>query len=179
MKIIVIFLGLILCITAFAQRNYIACRGDYVLCNAAKCVPIPGISGKVMCYCSVWKGWNVGYSSCKKRVKTVDRFAHKHLLSTFSFGGFHYKANLCKVKRQWASCLDKPCIIASHNPRKAYCTCDLEKASAFVTFATGCQQNQCGAYIWSAALAKENNRATKMLIKSMGLKKTPAFNCPE
>lgn len=148
----------------------IVCNTRYALCSAAACQKIPSIKGKVLCKCSIWKGYNIGYSSCSQR---------KKLLSTFSFGGSHYRYMKCRAKNLWASCLDQPCKVdkRSIDGRRAFCTCKLMPKSAFVTFAGECQKKYCSAAIWSGASIEGNAELTQALAKVVGQKALKAAVC--
>ena len=171
------FLSFILFNSTYANQP-IVCETNYALCSAAKCVQIPGVPGKVICRCSIWHGKNIGYSSCSERQGKKDQLNQTHLLSTFAFGGFHYRVNTCKVKQVWASCLDQPCIVDPSDSRRAYCTCKLMHSTPYVTFATDCQQKNCSKYIWSGATPEGNALLVKKLVKSIGLTQLPkTLNC--
>jgi hypothetical protein len=168
----VLLLSFVIAITSFAAaKKPIICNNTYALCNAAQCHKIPGVKNKVLCKCSVWKGKNIGYSTCKMRYMRKTKAGGKRLLSTFAFGGGHYKYMTCQGGNFWASCLDKPCFIDKSSPdgRTAHCTCKLMYTrKAYVTFAGACDQKYCGEAIWSGASVQGNQLLAGMLAKSLG-----------
>lgn len=155
-------------ITAIAAHRPIICNNLYALCNAAACKKIPGIKGKVLCKCSVWRGKNIGYSSCRSRKPKRKPNGRTKLISTFSFGGGHYRYMACP-RGVWASCLDQPCLVAKQSAgRRAYCTCKLARRSKFVTFAGNCQTKYCSRAIWSGATISGNKKLSQRLAKHLG-----------
>ncbi len=153
------------------------CNNVYALCNAAACYQIPGAEKKVFCKCSIWKGKNVGYSSCSKRKPRKNSIGRMRLVSTFAFGGGHYKTNVCPSGTPWATCLDQPCIRSATNPRRAFCTCKIVRNTPYLTLATRCNKSNCSRFIWSGASVKGNTALVNALVKGSGLKKSPLQAC--
>ena len=171
-------LGLLATSISYAKSNRpVICNNKYALCSAAPCIKIPGVKGKVLCHCSIWNGKNAGYSTCRQRRMKTGKYKQQHILSTFSFGGFHYKTITCPASSPWASCLDQPCIIDANHPRRAFCTCNIKYNTAFVTFAGECNLKNCSKSIWSGASEAGNATLVKALSKGMGLKKIPNRSC--
>lgn len=163
-----------------AARKPIVCTNTYALCNAAACHKIPGLINRVLCKCSIWHGKNIGYSSCQQRKPKMASLDTTKLISTFSFGGEHYKLMTCS-HGPWASCLDQPCYVDKHSPsqRRAYCNCLLKKPSQFVTYAGNCQTKYCRRAIWSGATITGNNILSQQLAKSLKQPQTLKNVCPK
>lgn len=178
-SVLLISLCLFISITSsHAAKKPIVCNNVYALCNAAACYQIPGIKNKAFCFCTVWKGKNVGYSSCAKRKPVKTPYDRTLLVSTFAFGGGHYKTNICPSGMPWASCLDQPCVRNVKNPRRAYCTCQILRNTPYLTFATRCKKKNCKQFIWSGASVSANTALVNALVKSLGYKKSPVQRCP-
>lgn len=160
------------------EQKPVVCENKYALCSAAACQPIPGQPGKVLCKCSVWDGKNVGYSQCMTRKPRNAAPGVKALISTFSFGGFHYKVLSCPSNVPWASCLDQPCLTDKNDPRFAYCTCKIVRGQPFVTFAGECQKASCDARVWSGATASGNRTLVQALTPYFDKRKVESINCP-
>jgi len=146
-----------------AKKNPVVCDSPYILCNAAACEQIPGIKDRALCHCTVWEGKNIGYSTCKQRKIIRQEDGQRKLLSTFSFGGMHYKYMQCPANNPWTNCLDQPCFIDKNDPRKAHCNCKIERGSSYVTFAGMCDSNNCKKSMWSGALEKDNKKFIHVL----------------
>jgi len=164
----VIFIFFYSNIAQAAEMRANVCDNTYALCSAASCQPIPGEAKKVLCSCSVWKGKNIGFTSCGSRAPKKTADGQTTLLSTFSFGGGYYQYMNCPAISAWASCLDKPCFIDKKSPdgRKAVCTCELEQGKPFVTFAGECNTANCNKAIWSGATLEGNQLLMKILSKA-------------
>ncbi len=150
-----------------APKQPIICNNTYALCNAASCQPIPGLQAKVLCHCSIWQGKNIGFSECSARKEQQTPDGETALLSTFSFGGGHYKYMTCPADIPWANCLDHPCLVDKLSPdeRRAYCTCDLVRGQTYVTFAGKCNTTNCDKAIWSGATVEGNQQLMAELAK--------------
>ncbi|RDI46095.1 hypothetical protein [Aquicella lusitana] len=150
-----------------ADKQPVVCTNTYALCNAASCQSIPGMPDKVLCSCSIWKGKNIGFSTCEERKEKQTQDGETALVSTFSFGGSHYRYMTCPIGAPWATCLDKPCLINKQAPdtRKANCTCDVIRDQAFVTFAGECDTKNCTKTIWSGATIAGNQQLMRELTK--------------
>ncbi|KTD61736.1 hypothetical protein [Legionella spiritensis] len=171
-RIIIMLTGiLIVGQTIFAAQKPIVCTNTYALCNAADCQPIPGMLDKVLCSCSIWKGKNVGFSTCADRKERKTRDSLTALVSTFSFGGGHYKYMTCPSGLPWANCLDHPCLVDDDSPdhRRANCTCDVVRNQGYVTFAGECKTENCSKGIWSGASINGNQQLMKELAKVPGM----------
>lgn len=173
---VIVFLTIFTPHLAFAKQP-IVCDGQYVLCNAAPCQQIPGMKDRALCECSLWKGTNVGYSTCQQRKPQAAPFQQTKLLSTFSLGGMHYKYMHCKAKTPWTNCLDQSCFVDKTDPRKAHCNCKIEQGTNFVTFAGMCDTSNCDKSMWSGALSQDNLKFIKLISEHTGLKKTPIQAC--
>lgn len=162
----------------FAKQPII-CKNKYALCNAAICQPIPGQADKVLCKCSIWKGKNIGFSSCKDRQEKETKDGDQAIVSTFSFGGNHYKYMSCPSGQPWANCLDHPCLIDKNEPdqRRAFCSCDLVREKAFVTFAGECETKHCSKAIWSGASIQGNQELMSYLSKALKIDTSQSI-CP-
>lgn len=178
-----LFVNLLLFHTAYSATtiNPSICFTIYVLCTDAQCQPIPGMDNKALCSCDVNYGYNAGFSTCAARnpIKKNDRTA---LLSEYSFDRLSVQSVMtCPSGIAWASCLDQPCYVDSHDPKHATCTCDLIRTGVYITQGGSCNLNTCSTIIWSAALANDPNVTAMQqgLMKKLGLSSLPSTTlCP-
>jgi hypothetical protein len=160
------------------EQQPIICSGKYALCSAAACQQIPGLKDRALCQCSLWQGKNIGFSSCEQRKPQKNSNEQVKLLSTFSFGGMHFKYMKCPKGNYWTSCLDQPCLADKNNLRKAHCNCKIESGTPYVTFAGMCDANNCNKSMWSGAKIEDNIKLMILLSKSMESKKPIQRACP-
>lgn len=175
-----LFFLITFCSSTYALSSKpIVCNGTYALCSAASCHHIAGIKGKASCYCSIWNGKNIGYSTCKARQIKTGTDGEKLLLSTFSFGGKHYKYMICPKGTPWTSCLDQKCVIDKQSPnhRRAYCTCKIERNTPYATFAGNCKTKYCSKGMWSGASLTGNKTLMGILAKNIGYKNVANEAC--
>ncbi len=152
-------------------RNPVICNNTYALCSSADCHSIPGKPNKVTSWCSVFKGKNIGYSSCESRQTKKLKNGNTGLVSTFSFGNNQNKFMTCHTGKPWADCLDQPCHLdqRSKDGSRAFCQCKLVKNSReFVTFAGNCETKNCTKALWSGATVLANKKLTRLLAISLG-----------
>ncbi|QBR83428.1 hypothetical protein E3983_03030 [Legionella israelensis] len=164
-------------ITIAHSKEPVVCDSKYVLCNAAPCQAIPGMKDRALCTCSIWEGKNIGYSACEQRNPQTAPYQQTKLLSTFSFGGMHYKYIHCKAGTPWTNCLDQECFIDKNDPRRAHCNCKIEEGTAYVTFAGMCDINACDKSMWSGAKADDNLKFMNLLSKDMAYETPPMRAC--
>jgi len=114
------------------------------------------------------EGKNIGFSTCEERKEKQTQNGEIALVSTFSFGGSHYRYMTCPIGAPWATCLDKPCLVSKQSPdaRRANCTCDVIRDKAFVTFAGECEAKNCTKAIWSGATITGNQQLIRELAKT-------------
>ena len=160
-----------------ATLHPIVCDSPYALCNAAACQQIPNTKDRALCTCSMWEGKNIGFSSCKQRAKQATLHEQTKLLSTFSFGGMHYKYMTCPSGKPWTTCLDQSCLVDKNDPRRAYCNCKIQEGTPYVTFAGMCEKNACDKSMWSGAKVQDNLHFMKLLQEAMHVDKPLMEQC--
>lgn len=156
------------------------CKGEYVLCTSAPCVPDPtNPDTKSICECDVNIGKNFGFSECEERKPGKNKDGTIALISTYSFAQAPTKpVMICPSGKPWSNCLDQPCTVKPLDPLHAYCYCDIERTSTFVTFGANCNGITCNTGFWSGATIEQFVKASKQLTESFGMKENPTRYCP-
>lgn len=178
---LIIFSLLTICFSQFvfaSSGGSIVCKGQYVLCASAPCVPIPGEKGKAMCYCKIYNGSSIGNKTCAKRQEKTGPYGYKLLTSTYSFAEANKdKVLQCPSGSPWTDCLDAPCVANPAYPGHAVCTCPIIRTGAFVTYGGNCNKAMCKKRIWSGATQAGYERGSKALMKALHLTSMPAEYC--
>jgi hypothetical protein len=180
MKHITILLLAVCCFSVHARTSGgdVVCYGKYALCSSAKCVPVPGSKGKSVCNCIVEDGASLGNLSCEERKPRVEKYGAKLIYSSFSFRNKPWQMLKCPSGKAWTFCLDMPCFVSPHDPKKAICTCDVKTTGEFYTEGGACNPDECSNHLWSAATSDALTTGTSALLKAIGLKKSPIQICP-
>jgi hypothetical protein len=103
--------------TAADQPDFKLCESTYALCTTAPCTPVAGTKDTVSCTCDVRTGYSAGQEACQDVVGTSEG---KQVRSRYSPVKSYA---VCTNDRDWAWCLDKPCVVDKSNPAKAACAC--------------------------------------------------------
>ena len=156
------------------------CKGEYVLCTSAPCVPHPtNPETKAICDCDVNIGENFGLSECEERKPRINKDGTKGLLSTYSFAQAPTKPIMtCPSGKPWSNCLDQPCTVNPLEPLHAYCYCDIERTSRFITYGANCTGITCNTGFWSGATVEQFMGASKQLTAEFGMQEDPTTFCP-
>jgi hypothetical protein len=165
--------------TVGTQKTLICDDKQFALCTSAQCIPDPINSNKTICFCEVHQGKSLGHTPCSKRVPHTDPFGVRHVTSTFAFNDFATKKALrCPSGAPWSDCLDQPCVVNPLDPSKAICACKIVRTGASETFGGNCNPATCDKGYWSGASIKGNVENIGILVKALGLKKSPQQYCP-
>ena len=150
------------------QSDFTLCEGTYALCTTATCTPIPGEDDTVSCGCDVKTGYSVGGDACTGEVATSEG---KQISSRY----YPIKIYVsCNNDRDWAWCLDKPCIVDENSPTKASCACTVTKGQKpYVVVTDTYSDTTCTTDMWSSATVAGVKEITDFLNKSDNIKTKP------
>ena len=164
---------------AEAPKGFV-CDQGYALCTSAPCIPDPtDPDKKAICTCEATAGKSFGTKECSQRKPSTDANGVTKITSNYSFAQAPMKPVLiCPAGKPWTDCLDSPCIVDPMNPVRAICTCDIMRSDVFVTLGGGCNTETCGTAYWSGATLGMIDSGTAVLVKEMGMEKSPLTYCP-
>jgi hypothetical protein len=144
---------------AFAQTAgkspFIVCKSTYALCtfSACKSISTPGQPPQFSCTCPVHhEEYSAGEKPCQPVKNTPLGQSIKsryHPIKTYS---------RCTNNRDWAMCLDSPCIIDKTNPAIAQCICSAQHGQGDYVVKPGTDQCTRGAV--SSATVDELDQIT-------------------
>ncbi|AOE49594.1 hypothetical protein [Kangiella sediminilitoris] len=140
------------------SQNLKVCKSKYALCTTAKCTPIDGTNA-VSCVCDVKKGYSVGSDACedKKAEKSGALVSRYYPVKSFA---------VCQNDREWAYCLDAPCMI-DKKTGKANCTCSTRKGGDMYVITTDkYTPDTCTTDIISSATVSSIMEVTEFLKSS-------------
>ncbi len=147
------------------QSDFTLCESTYALCTTATCTPIPGEDDTVSCGCDVKTGYSVGEDACTGEVATNEG---KQISSRY-YPIKNYVS--CNNDRDWAWCLDKPCIVDENSPTKASCACTVTKGQKpYVVVTDTYSDTTCTTDMWSSATAAGVKEISDFLNKSDNIK---------
>jgi hypothetical protein len=158
----------------------IVCEQGYALCTSAPCIPDPrDPDKKAICSCESTEGKSFGMKECSQRKPSTDANGVTMVTSSYSFAQAPTNPILvCPAGQPWTNCLDSPCIVDPMDPLHAICTCDIVRTDAFVTYGGACNTLTCDTAYWSGATFSMIDSGTSVLLKEMGIEKSPLTYCP-
>ena len=126
--------------------GFTLCKSTYALCTTARCKPIPGQPGNLLCGCSVETGYSAGTHTCKPvRHTNAGDLIYSRYYPVKAYA-------VCSNARPWAWCLDVPCLVDKKNPARASCTCTVAKnQTPYVIVGSGYDSSTCTTGIVSSA----------------------------
>lgn len=178
--LVLLFLITVVSAAAADAGKGFVCEGLYALCTSAPCIPDPtDPEKKAVCSCEVADGKSFGMKTCPEKKASTDANGVTKVTSTFSFAQAPMKPVLvCPAGKPWTNCLDSPCIVDPRDPLHAVCTCGIERSGAFVTLGGDCNTITCDTAYWSGATFSMIDSGTAVLLKEMGIEKSPLTYCP-
>ena len=94
-------------------QGFKICPGEFALCTTAPCEPDPKDPSKLLCQCTVNRGYSAGLKDCDdKRLKS--RF--------FPISSYQTCKSVPSPERPWGWCLDVDCEATKNH--MAVCRCD-------------------------------------------------------
>lgn len=151
-----------------ASSGFKLCESTYALCTTAACTPVAGEKDTVSCPCEVKTGYSAGQEDCQQVTETDQG---KQIRSRY-FPVTSYA--VCTNDRDWAWCLDKPCIIDPDDPTKASCTCStVNKQGPYVIVTDTMTDTTCTTGVISSATVKGIEQITDFLKTTSELKPFP------
>ena len=168
MKNLILFLASFSIVTTAFASNFILCESKYALCTTAVCTKLHNQKGMASCHCSVQVGYSVGQKPCLNPKKT-----NKGLLVHSRY--YPIKSYVkCSNDRPWTWCLDSPCIVDKHNPKKAICYCSIVKNKGdYIIVANHYSKSACTKGLISSATVKGSEEITEFLNTQTKLKPFP------
>jgi hypothetical protein len=153
---------------AAQSADFEVCESTYALCTTAPCTPVAGKEGTVSCACDVETGYSAGQEACQGVKETS---AGKQVRSRY----YPVKSYaVCSNDRDWAWCLDKPCIIDANDPTKASCECtSVNDQGPYVIVTDSYTDTTCTTGIISSATVTQIDQITDFLNNSTELKPFP------
>jgi hypothetical protein len=150
---------------ADAAPDFKLCESTYALCTTAPCTKVAGTKDTVSCACEVKTGYSAGQEACQGVTETSKG---KEVRSRY----FPVKSYaVCSNDRDWAWCLDKPCIIDKDDPTKASCACTaVNKQGPYVIVTDTETPTTCTSGIISSATVTQITQITDFLKRSSELK---------
>lgn len=175
-----LFLITVVSIAAADTGKGFVCEQGYALCTSAPCIPDPrDPDKKAICSCDAMEGKSFGMKECSQRKPSTDANGVTMVTSSYSFAQAPTNPILvCPAGRPWTNCLDSPCIVDPMDPLHGICTCDIVRTDAFVTYGGACNTLTCDTAYWSGATFSMIDSGTAVLLKEMGIEKSPLTYCP-
>lgn len=162
-----------------SSGQLVLCKQPYALCTSARCIPHPGSHNKAICSCDVEDGLNMATVPCNTVSPRTAHGAHI-IYSEFSLvQAIQGKESMfCPSGDPWTNCLNSICTVDPHNPRRAFCICDILRTGEFTTFGGDCNTATCKNGYWSGATLSTFQAGVAFMVKAMNLTKSPVKFCP-
>lgn len=144
---------------SYAQAaDFVACESTYALCTTAKCDPIIGGKGDLLCHCDV----KTGFSVSEKQCSPIENKDQGQIINSRYYPVKGYV--VCSNANPWALCLDKPCLIDKADPTKADCRCTQVKSLGdYVSVSDQGDKSTCNEGIISSATVQQITQITDFL----------------